>query len=208
MKSKWLIEGRMKVEEDPIALEVLRWVIESPECPLCNHPQRKDFEFLVANGTQSPPYLESKHGWPDGIVEEHMKEHITYDAKEAEEVEEARSEAISTLDMAEDVFSRIQQWLDEWEELKEQDGISREWLSEATKLVAAGNQSLKLIGTLKKEIGVDSQLMLAHQQVQGILGVVVDVLQEHPQLMNTMELRLAALKAPTTTIEAEFEVIE
>ena len=109
--------------------------------------------------------------------------------------------------MAEDVFSRIQQWLDEWEELKEQDGISREWLSEATKLVAAGNQSLKLIGTLKKEIGVDSQLMLAHQQVQGILGVVVDVLQEHPQLMNTMELRLAALKAPST-IDAEFEVIE
>jgi hypothetical protein len=136
-----------------------------------------------------------------------MKEHITYDAKEAQQIEEARSEAISTLDMAEDVFSRIQQWLDEWEELKEQDGISREWLSEATKLVAAGNQSLKLIGTLKKEIGVDSQLMLAHQQVQGILGVVVDVLQEHPQLMNTMELRLAALKAPST-IDAEFEVIE
>lgn len=198
----------MKVEEDPVALEILRWVVESPECPLCNHPQRKDFEFLVANGTQSPPYLESKHGWPDGIVEEHMKEHITYDAKEAEQVEEARSEAISTLDMAEDVFSRIQQWLDEWEELKEEQGISREWLSEATKLVAAGNQSLKLIGTLKKEIGVDSQLMLAHQQVQGILGVVVDVLQEHPQLMNTMELRLASLKAPSTTIEADFEVIE
>jgi hypothetical protein len=123
-------------------------------------------------------------------------------------VERLRDESITTLDMANDVFSRVQRWLDEWEEKKdEEEGITREWLAEATKLVNAANQSVKLIGTLKKEIGVDSQLLLAQQQVNGVMGIIVDVLRNEPSLLNQMELRLGALKAPTVR-DVEFEVIE
>lgn len=206
MKSKWLIEQRLAYEEDPLVITTLKWVLESPECPMCNHVQRKDIEYVVANGTQSPAFLEEKHGWSNGIITEHMNEHIEYDAKEAERVEKLRDDSITTLDMAEDVFSRINSWLDEWEQKKDEEGISREWIGEATKLVAAANTNLKLIGTLKKEIGVDSQLLLAHQQINGVMGILVDVLRNEPVLLNQMELRLAALKAPT--MEVDFEVIE
>jgi len=206
MKSKWLIEQRLAYEEDPETIRVLKWVLESPECPLCNHNQRKDIEYIVAKGTQSPSYLEEKYGWANGIITEHMNEHIEYDPEEAGRIEKLRDESITTLEMAEDVFSRIQSWLDEWEQKKDQEGISREWIGEATKLVAAANTNLKLIGTLKKEIGVDSQLLLAHQQINGVMGVLVDVLRDEPALLNQMELRLAALKAPT--IDVEFEVVE
>lgn len=206
MKSKWLIEQRLAYEDDPLIITALKWVLSSPECPLCNHPQRKDIEYVVANGTQSPSFLEEKNGWTTGIITEHMNEHIEYDPKEAERVEKLRDDSITTLDMAEDVFSRINSWLDEWEQKKDEEGISREWIGEATKLVAAANTNLKLIGTLKKEIGVDSQLLLAHQQINGVMGILVDVLRNEPMLLNQMELRLAALKAPT--MEVDFEVIE
>ena len=206
MKSKWLIEQRLEYEEDPVAIQTLQWMLESPECPLCNHGQRKDIEYLIASGVQSPAFLEEKNGWSKGIVVEHMNEHIEYDPKEAMRIEKLRDESITTLDMAEDVFSRIQSWLDEWEEKKEETGISREWIGEATKLVSAANTNLKLIGTLKKEIGVDSQLILAQQQVTGVMSILVDVLRDEPVLLNQMELRLAALKAPV--VDVEFEVIE
>ena len=206
MKSKWLIEQRLEHEEDPVAIQTLQWILESPECPLCNHGQRKDLEYLIASGVQSPSYLEEKHNWVSGIIVEHMEEHIEYAPEEAMRIEKLRDESITTLDMAEDVFSRIQSWLDEWEEMKAETGITREWIGEATKLVSAANTNLKLIGTLKKEIGVDSQLLLAQQQVNGVMGILVDVLREEPALLNQMELRLAALKAPI--VDVEFEVIE
>ena len=38
------------------------------------------------------------------------------------------------------------------------------------------------------------------------MGILVDVLRNEPVLLNQMELRLAALKAPT--MEVDFEVIE
>ena len=207
MKSKWLVEQRLEEEEDPKVIETLKWILESPECPLCNHPMSKEIELSVFTGESTPSYIEAKNAWATGIVEEHMADHLTYDPAEAMRVEKLRDESITTLDMANDVFGRVQRWLDEWEEKKdEEDGITREWLAEATKLVNAANQSVKLIGTLKKEIGVDSQLLLAQQQVNGVMGIIVDVLRDQPRLLNQMELRLGALKAPVHDVE--FEVVE
>ena len=208
MKSKWLIEQRLQNEEDPIAIEALKWVLESPECPLCAHKDRRDWEIQIFNGNISPAYLETKHNWETGIVEEHMTAHMDYDPEEAEEVEKARSEAISTLDMAEDVFSRITRWLDEWEAQKSRDGIDAEWLSTATRLVAQANTNIKLIGTLKKEIGVDSQMLLAHQQVNGVRGILVDTLRNEPKLLNQIEMRIGAMKTPTHIQDTDWEVID
>ena len=205
LKSKWLIEQRLAHEDDPKAVEVLRWILESPECPMCNHRGRRDLEVQIHNGTISPAYLEAKHNWEAGIVEEHMSDHMDYDPEEAQAVEHARSEAITTLDMAQDVFARIQKWLDEWE--KDISGIDAEWLGTATRLVAQANTNIKLIGTLKKEIGVDSQILLAQQNVNQVMGILVDVLRNEPRLLGQVEMRLSALKAPTTIIEAEWEDI-
>jgi hypothetical protein len=207
MKSKWLIENRIADSDDHKEIEVLRWVLESPECPLCNHPQVKDLEIQIHNGNMTTSYLEIKNGWETGIVEEHMKEHMTFDPTEAKQVEETRKEAITTLDMAEDVFGRINSWLDEWEAKKDEEGIDGEWLANATRLIGQANSSLKLIGTLKKEIGVDSQLLLASQQVNGVMGILVDVLRAEPHLLNQIELRVAALKTPTYIQEGDWEEV-
>tara|TARA_A100001201_G_scaffold23240_2_gene26417 strand:+ start:14462 stop:15085 length:624 start_codon:yes stop_codon:yes gene_type:complete len=207
MKSKWLIENRIADSSDAKEIEVLKWVLESPECPMCNHPQVRDLEIQIFNGNMTPSYLEVKNGWSAGIVEEHMKEHMTYDPQEAKEVEETRREAITTLDMAEDVFGRINSWLDEWEAKKDEEGIDGDWLANATRLIGQANSSLKLIGTLKKEIGVDSQLLLANQQVNGVMGILVDVLRAEPHLLNQIELRVAALKAPTYIQDGDWEEV-
>lgn len=207
MKSKWLIENRIADSSDAKEIEVLKWVLESPECPMCNHPQVRDLEIQIFNGNMTSSYLEVKNGWSAGIVEEHMKEHMTYDPQEAKEVEETRREAITTLDMAEDVFGRINSWLDEWEAKKDEEGIDGDWLANATRLIGQANSSLKLIGTLKKEIGVDSQLLLANQQVSGVMGILVDVLRAEPHLLNQIELRVAALKAPTYIQDGDWEEV-
>jgi len=208
MKSKWLIEQRLLHDEqiDPVSAAALRWVLESPECPLCNMADRRDLELDIFKDKVTPAYIEAKHGWPAGIVEEHISHHLDYDPKEAREIEYLRSESITTLDMASDIFGRIQTWLDEWEREKDAEGISREWITEATKLVSQANSSLKLIGQLKKEIGVDSQLLLAQQRVDGVMGVIVDVLRDRPELLNAMEIRLASLRAPSNVYDAEFVI--
>ena len=203
-----MIEQRLAHEDDPIIIEALRWVLESPECPLCAHRDRKDWEIQIFNGNITTAYLESKNNWEAGIVEEHMTAHMDYDPEEAKDVEKARSEAITTLDMAEDVFSRITTWLDEWEAQKSRDGIDAEWLSTATRLVAQANTNIKLIGTLKKEIGVDSQMLLAHQQVNGVMGILVDVLRTEPKLLNQIEMRIGSLKAPTHVQDVDYEVVD
>ena len=209
MKSKHLIEERLRNTYDPTIIETLKWVLESPECPLCNHPNRKEMELSLFKEEMTTVFLETKMNWQNGIVEEHMSHHIDYNPLEAKEVEELRKESITTLDMANDIFGRINQWLDEWEKAKDKEGITKEWIGEATKLVGQANNSLKLIGQLKKDIGVDSQLMLAEQKVSGVMGSIVDTLRDHPQLMNQLELRLATLKAPPThVVEADFEVVE
>ena len=206
MKSKWLIENRLAIEENAFVIEALQWVLKSPECPLCNTADRKDLELDVFNGVTSTAYIEARNHWATGVVEEHMEHHLDYDPQEAKEMEYLRSESITTLDMASDIFGRIRKWLDEWEREKDAEGISSEWIGEATKLVSQANNSLKLIGQLKKEIGVDSQLLLAEQRVSGVMGIIVDVLRDRPELLNDMEIRLAALKAPTHIIDAEYEL--
>ncbi len=207
MKNKRLVEERLSEETDAKAIEVLRWVLESPECGMCGHPQRKELELNVFNGTMSPAYVEAKNGWSAGVVEEHMSGHMQYDPEEARETEETRKEAITTLDMAEDIFGRITKWLDEWEREKDIHGIDGEWLATATRLIGQANNSLKLIGTLKQEIGVDSQLLLAQQQVNGVMGVLVDVLRAEPHLLNAIEMQVASLKMPTYVQESEWEVL-
>tara|TARA_R110001632_G_scaffold65776_3_gene155612 strand:+ start:2279 stop:2902 length:624 start_codon:yes stop_codon:yes gene_type:complete len=207
MKNKRLIEERLAIEQDPSAIEVLQWVLKSPECPMCNHSHKKEIELNIFNGTMSSAYLETKNGWSAGIVEEHMEGHIQFDPQEAKEVEKTRKEAITTLDMAEDIFSRITNWLDEWEDEKDKSGIDGDWLANATRLIGQANSSLKLIGTLKQEIGVDSQLLLAQQQVNGVMGILVDVLRAEPHLLNQIELQVASIKAPTYIQDATWEEV-
>jgi translation elongation factor EF-Ts len=119
-----------------------------------------------------------------------------------------RKESIDTLDSAQDIVSRLLGWLDELEEVKEREGgITSEWVADATKLVSQANTSLRLVGQLKKEIGVDSQLLLAQKQMDGVMGVLVHVLRDQPQLLDQIELQVAALKPPSHIIEADFEVL-
>lgn len=208
MKNRKQIQARIDESGDDLEKSILQWVIEGNNCPLCAHRDRKDLEIQVFNGIITTSYLEAKYNWEAGLVEEHLSEHMEYDPAEALEVEKSRSEAISTLDMAEDVFSRITKWLDEWEAKKDAEGIDGEWLSTATRLVAQANTSVKLIGTLKKEIGVDSQILLAQQQVNGVMGILVDVLRNEPKLLNDMQLRLGSMQSPTTVIDNnEWEVL-
>lgn len=196
MKSKKMIESKLRELED-LGLEgeaeSLRWVLEPPECHFCNHPNRKELELNIFNGTMTMAFVEAKYNWEVGVAHEHIEDHMKYDPKEAEEVERTRVEVITTLDMAENIFSRIERWLDEWEKEKEATGIDGEWLANATRLVAQANSSLKLIGTLKQEIGVDSQLLLAQQQVNGVMGILVNVLRNEPKLLSQIEREMTTL---------------
>ena len=65
----------------------------------------------------------------------------------------------------------------------------------------------RLVLSVKQEIGVDSQLLLAQQQVNGVMGVLVDVLRAEPHLLNAIEMQVAALKMPTYVQDADWEVL-
>ena len=208
MKREIEIRRRLSKENDAFAIEVLRWVLDGG-CAFCEHTLRKDFELALKNQDYEPTYLETKYGWEEGTVIEHLDNHIEYDPQEANHVESARVQSISTLDAAEDIVIRIQGYLNELEEQKQLQGgaITSDFVSDAAKLIGQANTSLKLVGQLKKEIGVDSQLMLAQAQTQQVTRILVDTLKEHPQLLDKFELQMAALKAPTV-IDPSFEVIE
>ena len=137
----------------------------------------------------------------------HMDNHINYDLEEATHIESARSQSIDTLDAAEDIVNRIRGYLDELEEQKDITGMTSEFVTDAAKLISQANSSLKLIGQLKKEIGVDSQLLLAHAQMQDMSRLLVDVLGQHPELLDQVELRMAALKEPINVTDANFTVV-
>jgi hypothetical protein len=168
----------------------------------------RELEVGLNNGEITSAYLEEKYGWTTGTVFKHMEEHLQYDKQEAQHMESMRKESIDTLDSAQDIVSRLLGWLDELEEVKEREGgITSEWVADATKLVSQANTSLRLVGQLKKEIGVDSQLLLAQKQMDGVMGVLVHVLRDQPQLLDQIELQVAALKPPSHIIEADFEVL-
>ena len=207
MKTKNEIERRVATEQDVFALEVLMWVLEPTVCPFCNSPKKKEYEIDIRNDEVTPSYIEVKNSWPQGTCDEHMDNHIEYDAEEAAHIEKMRQESINTLDMAESIVTRLVSWLDELEQQRGTGEITSEWIHDATKIAGQANQSLKLVGQLKKEIGVESQLLLAEAQLSGMMGALVNVLSPHPELLDQVELHLAALKAPTHTIvDAEYEV--
>lgn len=210
MKSRRLIEERLSGEVEPTLINILKWVLETPECPLCNHSMRSEMEGKLHRDEMTYSFLETKLKWPIGIVQQHMEEHIEYDPREAYYIEQMRSESISTLNVAEDLVQRLVGWVDELEQRKTVEGLTSEWITDASKLLGQGQGFLKLVGQLKKEIGVDSQFLLADRKVESIMGVLVEVLRTEPIYLDQIELRLAALKAPTdiSYSDTEFEVIE
>ena len=208
MKSKIEIQQRLATENNALVIDILRWVLESKECPLCEMSISRELEVGLNNGEITSAYLEEKYGWTTGTVFKHMEEHLQYDKQEAQHMESMRKESIDTLDSAQDIVSRLLGWLDELEEVKEREGgITSEWVADATKLVSQANTSLRLVGQLKKEIGVDSQLLLAQKQMDSVMGVLVHVLRDQPQLLDQIELQVAALKPPSHIVEADFEVL-
>tara|TARA_R100000995_G_scaffold14634_1_gene5725 strand:- start:1772 stop:2392 length:621 start_codon:yes stop_codon:yes gene_type:complete len=206
MKTRIEIEQRLHNENDAFVIEVLTWVLDG-NCPFCAHSDRVNLERQLSSGEVTPDYLEAKYGWPEGTVMTHMESHIDYDPIEAERVEEARRQSIDTLDTAERIVIRIEGYLHELDERKEQVGtITPEFVADATRLIGQANSSLKLIGQLKKEIGVDSQLLLAQSHMNNMSHILVNTLKGHPELLDDIELRMQALRAPTHDVE--FEVIE
>ena len=205
MRTKTEIQQRLAVENDAFAIEVLRWVLAGG-CEMCEHRDRKELEKQVFNEEASPSYLEAKYNWPTGTVMNHMDNHMEYDPKEARHIEEARSQSINTLDSAEDIVIRIRNYLDELEERKEAEGgITSEFVADASRLIAQANTSLKLVGQLKKEIGVDSQLLLASAQINDVSRILVETLADQPALLDSVERKLNALSAP---IDVDYEVVE
>ena len=120
-----------------------------------------------------------------------------------------RSESISTLNVAEDLVQRLVSWVDELEARKQTEGLTSEWIADAAKLLGQGQGFLKLVGQLKKEIGVDSQILLADRKVEAVMGILVEVLRNEPMYLDQIQLRLATLKQPTTVIDTDdYEVVD
>lgn len=217
MKSYTDVFARLKQVEmlaasDPkwgAVVDELKWVVESDtDCPFCSHPQRGMMETHINNETKTVSFVEQKMNWPVGTVMFHMESHIEYDPVKSGAMEAMREETINTLNTAEDLLQRMNSWLDEWEEKKEIEGISEEWILTATRLASECNRGLKLVGTLKKEIGVDSQLLLAQRKVDMVMGILVDSLQDQPKILDTIEMQIAALREPTYIQDVSYEVID
>ena len=202
MRSTREIQERLAGTNDAFVIEVLRWVLEG-NCPMCDNKNKRDMEINIHTDEYDADYLEVKYNWPDNTVMIHMSNHIDYDIAELTHVESARKQSIDTLDAAEDIVIRIRGYLDELEALKDVTGITSEFVADASKLIGQANASLKLVGQLKKEIGVDSQLLLAQAQINDMSKLLVDVLGEHPQLLDQLELKMATLKEP---IHVSYEI--
>lgn len=206
MRTQREIEQRLAGEGNALTIETLRWVLNTPDCPMCGISNRRDLEVEVHANEVSVSYLEERFSWPTGTVMTHMDEHVDYDPEEAKHMENMRYESINTLDAAQDIVSRLLGWLDELEAVKDSEGgITSEWVTDAAKLVAQANTSLRLVGQLKKEIGVDSQLLLAQRQMDGVMGVLVQTLRNEPHLLDQIEMQVAALKPPTHVIDIDWE---
>ena len=211
MRSRREIEERMHLlhaEGNHDASGLLGWVLQDADCAMCAHKSAREFEMKLNREEVTASFLEMKMNWPVGTVDTHMKEHVEYDPTEASAIEQARTETIDTLNVAENLMQRMVGWLDELEERREIEGVSSDWIADATKLTGQCHTGLKLIGQLKKEIGVDSQLLLADRKMDAVMGILVDTLREEPRLLDTIELKLAGLKAPSHVIDADFEVMD
>jgi len=206
MRTMSEIEQRLASEGNALNIETLRWVLDTPLCPMCGISNRKELEVSIHKDEISTAYLEEKYSWTVGTVMAHMEHHINYDPEQAKHIEDMRYESINTLDAAQDIVGRLLGWLDELEAVKDSTGgITSEWVTDASKLVAQANTSLRLVGMLKKEIGVDSQLLLAQKQMDGVMGVLVNTLRDEPKLLDMIELKVAALKPPSNTVDVDWE---
>lgn len=191
------------------AANALQWVIEDNNCAVCQLANKRDVEVKIHRGEMTSTFLESKYSWPVGTVMTHMDEHLQYDPNEASHIEQMRDESISTLNVAENLVQRLVSWLDELEQRKVTEGLTSEWIGDATKLLSQGQGFLKLVGQLKSEIGVDSQLLLADRKVDAMMGILVEVLRNEPMYLDQIQLRLATMQAPVMSYDdADFEVIE
>jgi hypothetical protein len=191
------------------ASSALKWVIEDNNCAVCQLANKRDVEVKIHRGEMTSTFLESKYSWPVGTVMTHMDEHLQYDPNEASHIEQMRDESISTLNVAENLVQRLVSWLDELEQRKVTEGLTSEWIGDATKLLSQGQGFLKLVGQLKSEIGVDSQLLLADRKVDAMMGILVEVLRNEPLYLDQIQLRLATMQAPVMSYDdADFEVIE
>jgi len=205
MRSLREIQERLATTNDAFVIEVLRWVL-ADDCPMCAHKKCKEYERNINSQEYEPSYLEVKFNWLQGSVLNHMNNHVEFDEEEATYIENARRQSIDTLDASEDIVRRIQGWLDELEEQKEIIGMNSEFVADVSRLIGQANSSIKLIAQLKKEIGVDSQLLLAQSQVNDMSRMLVDVLSGHPDLLDQFELRMSALREPRTIIEADYTI--
>ena len=86
-------------------------------------------------------------------------------------------------------------------------GSNSDFVADATRLIGQANTSLKLVAQLKKEIGVDSQLLLAQAQMNDMSRLLVDVLSGHPELLDQVELRMSALKEPVNVIDVDYQEV-
>ena len=208
MRTRREIEQRMGREVDAFVIDVLQWVLAT-DCPFCSmaDSDRRALEIELKSDDVTTHYADERHGWNEGTSMTHMTDHIEYSASEATHIEEARKQSIDTLDTAESIVNRIMGYLDELDEMKSVEGMSSEFVSDATRLIGQANASLKLVGQLKKEIGVDSQLLLAEARMDSLSRILVESLRHHPEILDDVELRMAALKTPTHIIDTEYEVI-
>ena len=207
MKTQRQIEERLMMETNDDIASALQWVLESPDCPMCSHPDRVEMEIKLHRGEITSPFLEQKMGWLPGSVNVHLQDHLEYDPVRAGLIEAMRHESISTLNLAENAAQKINGWIEELEAQRFDGAIDTDWITDATKLTGQLNGFLRLVGVLKKEIGVDSQLLLAQQKMDGVMNILVDTLKHEPRLLDQIELRFAALKQPKA-IQADFEVVD
>jgi hypothetical protein len=206
MKTRARIEERLIQTDDELEAAVLQWVLESPDCALCAHPDRVSLEIKIHRGETVSSFLEDKYGWLPGSVNTHMEDHLEYDPVRAGLIEAMRQESISTLNLAESAALKINSWIEELESNRYGTEMDTEWIANATRLTSQLGGMLKLVGTLKKEIGVDSQLLLAQQKMDSVMHILVDSLRDNPGLLDQIQLRFAALQQPrNTVVDADFE---
>ena len=203
MRSLREIERRLSDETDDRVAEALLWVIEDLGCSFCNHPQRHEIELRYQNGENTATFLETKLRWPVGTVIEHIENHLGADPAMESHVEKMREETITTLNTAEAVSQRVLHWIEEWEVQKDEHGMDAEWVAMATRLVGEIKGCLKLVGTLKKEIGVESQVLLLQGRQDQLMRILVSNLVEHPAVLDSIQGELLALEGPV--IDVEFE---
>jgi len=181
--------------------------MSTDNCPVCQLANKREVEIKLHRGEITGAFLENKYSWNIGTVSKHMDEHLSFDPLEANRIEQLRDESISTLNVAENLVQRLVTWMDELEDRKDEEGLTSELIGDATKLFSQAQGFLKLIGQLKKEIGTDSQLLLADRKMEMMMGILVEVLRNEPVYLDQIQLRLASLQAPVVSyVDAEFEV--